>query len=161
MHISSAAAKLYKDLCDRTTYGQPNYSSCVLLLFGNRALTNKRIYNIDNEDHGFLLPYFSGRSHFTINNGGMELLYHPCGRTVRRMSKLLPANTSCVDECKIALVVHSLPRGGFTTGTGTWSEIADRVHTSYNQESVNGRLTYRLNCSMKVKLAIPCLCKLP
>ena len=117
MHISSAAAKLYEDLCDCATYGQPNNSSCVLLLFGNRALSHKGIYNIDNEDHGFHLPYFSGRSHFTTDNGGIELLYYPCGRTVRRMSKLLAADTSCVDECNIALVVHSLPRGGFTTGT--------------------------------------------
>ena len=31
-----------------------------------------------------------------------------------------------LDRCKIALIVETDPAGGFTTDTGTWSEIANR-----------------------------------
>lgn len=63
----SAAAGLPGDYCDHAIYGQPNYSDCIALLYGTPTRRGAGIFNIDNEEHGFLLPYFGASAQFTIN----------------------------------------------------------------------------------------------
>ena len=67
--FSAAAVTHLEDFCDFGTYGRPEYSSCVALLYGNRQRQGrtKGISDIDNVDHGFLLPYFGGPGSFTID----------------------------------------------------------------------------------------------
>lgn len=64
----AAAVTYVEDFCDIGTYGRPDYSDCVTLLYGNRQRQSrmKGIFNIDNVDHGFLLPYFPPSAGFTI-----------------------------------------------------------------------------------------------
>ena len=66
---SAAAVTQLKDFCDVGTYGRPEYSACVSLLYGNRQRQSrtKGIFDIDNIDHGFLLPYFANPGSFTID----------------------------------------------------------------------------------------------
>ena len=67
--FSAAAVKHLEDFCNVDTYGRPEYSSCVFLLYGNRQRPsrNKGIFNIDTVDHGFLLPFFAGPDNFTVD----------------------------------------------------------------------------------------------
>ena len=69
IHVAPAAAgeAASGDMCDRSIYGKPDYSSCITLLYGSPTRRGAGIYNIDNEEHGFLLPYFAGSGQFTIN----------------------------------------------------------------------------------------------
>ena len=66
--FSAAAVTHVEDFCDFNTYGRPEYSSCVALLYGTRQRQSrtKGIFDIDNLDHGFLLPYFARPGSFTI-----------------------------------------------------------------------------------------------
>ncbi|KAF6236475.1 hypothetical protein HO173_005256 [Letharia columbiana] len=111
IHIYSAAAELSEDFCDRATYGQPNHSTCIALLYGNPTHRGAGIYNIDSDEHGFFLPYFGRSADFTINQWRHRIT--------------LPAVWHN-DGCKIALLVEPGPMGGFTTDSGSWAEIADR-----------------------------------
>lgn len=66
--IPTAAIKAASgDICDISIYGKPDYSSCITLLYGSPQLRGAGIYNIDNVEHGFLLPYFGSSGQFTIN----------------------------------------------------------------------------------------------
>lgn len=109
--IFSAAAELPGASCDRAIYGQPIYSQCIALLYGSPTHHVAGISNIDNDEHGFLLPYFGASGQFTINQWRHrvdlpEVWYN--------------------NECKIALLVKSVPLGGFTTDSGSWENIASR-----------------------------------
>lgn len=111
IHILSAAAEQPEDFCDRATYGVPKYSSCIALLYGSPVQHGAGIFNIDNDEHGFLLPYFGGSAQFTINQWRHRI-------TLPRLWHN--------EFCRIALLVRSNPAGGFTTDSGSWSEIARR-----------------------------------
>ena len=64
---AAAAAEINEDYCDRAIYGQPDYTSCMSVLYGRGARRGASIYNIDNDEHGFLLPYFGGDGQFTVD----------------------------------------------------------------------------------------------
>lgn len=74
--ISEATVTHLEDFCDVTTYGRPEYSDCIKILYGNRQRTShtKGIINIDGFDHGFLLPYFAGPGSFTIEQWRHKVL---------------------------------------------------------------------------------------
>ncbi len=66
-------------------------------------------------------------------SGGIEFICPWCGTIVRQnvsldifVRKLYLADTLYVEQCKIALLVRLDPSGGFTTDSGSWSEIARR-----------------------------------
>lgn len=62
---SPASPALFGTICDRTIYGIPDYRACQELLFGTAAARSGGIFNIDDFEHGFLLPFFGRRSQFT------------------------------------------------------------------------------------------------
>ena len=62
-----AAAESPGDFCERDIYGQPSYSGCVDLLYGDPGRRSGGIFRIDNDEHGFLLPFFGPSGHFTVN----------------------------------------------------------------------------------------------
>lgn len=133
IHIYSAVAELSEDFCDRATYGQPNYSTCIALLYGNPTHGGTGIYNIDSDEHGFLLPYFGHGADFTISQWRHrvrlpEVWHNGTPRCPSQLfvGKLYLADILYVDGCKIALLVKPGPMGGFTTDSGSWAEIADR-----------------------------------
>ena len=132
--FSIAGAELSEDFCDRAAYGRPYYSECASLLYGDRSDHNRGIFSIDNEEHGFFLPYFASGAPFTINqwrhrvelpqiweNGTSSLFFF-----LLLLGNSSPAHKSYLAGCKIALLVESIPTGGFTTDSGTWAEIAIR-----------------------------------
>lgn len=133
IHILSAAAEQPEDFCDRATYGVPKYSSCIALLYGSPVQHGAGIFNIDNDEHGFLLPYFGGSAQFTINQWRHRItlprLWH--NGTLRYHTQTFVGDSYLADMlyiefCRIALLVRSNPAGGFTTDSGSWSEIARR-----------------------------------
>ena len=67
IHVIPAAGESSNDLCDTSIYGKPDYTSCITLLYGSPMHRGDGIFNIDDEEHGFLLPYFAGQGSFTIN----------------------------------------------------------------------------------------------
>lgn len=67
IHMFPAAAESPGDFCERDIYGQPSYSACVALLYGGSGRRSGGIFRIDDDDHGFLLPFFGARGRFTIN----------------------------------------------------------------------------------------------
>ncbi|CAD6573869.1 MAG: hypothetical protein ASARMPREDX12_006300 [Alectoria sarmentosa] len=106
-----AAAGSPGDFCERDIYGQPSYAACVTLLYGGSGRRSGGIFRIDDDDHGFLLPFFGVRGRFTINQWRHRVHLPEVWHN---------------GECKIALLVQSDPMGGFTTDSGSWADIANR-----------------------------------
>ena len=135
INILSTAAGFPEEYCDRAVYGRPYYSSCIDILYGNPERRGKGIFNIDNDEHGFFLPYFGGSGQFTINQWRHRVTLPEVwekstskrpARLFVRVRRLYLADISYVDGCNIALLVKTGPNGGFTTDSGSWAEIARR-----------------------------------
>lgn len=131
IHTLSVAGEASKDHCDHAIYGIPKYSACVNLLYGHRHKTG--IFNIDDDQHGFFLPYFGDKAQFTVDQWRHrvtlpEVWQNRTSKYPHRFfsGRLYPADRSYVDACKIALLVKESPTGGFTTDSGSWADIANR-----------------------------------
>ncbi|CAF9939404.1 hypothetical protein IMSHALPRED_001329 [Imshaugia aleurites] len=109
IHTLSVAGEASKDHCDHAIYGIPKYSACVNLLYGHRHKTG--IFNIDDDQHGFFLPYFGDKAQFTVDQWRHRVTLPEVWQN---------------HACKIALLVKESPTGGFTTDSGSWADIANR-----------------------------------
>ena len=139
IHICSAAATSAEDLCDSSTYGQPNYSDCIDLLYGTPGTRSAGIFHLDAHEHGFFLPYFGTGGQFTINQWRHrvelpEVWHNSTPNLAIPVFEMDDIQLTCryVGGCKIALLVQSSPTGGFTTDSGTWDQIATRMRGLLN-----------------------------
>lgn len=133
INILSTAAGLPEEYCDRTVYGRPTYVSCIALLYGDPTHGAAGIFNIDNDEHGFLLPYFGRTGQFTIDQWRHRVTLPVVWEkgTSKRPTRLFVrrsylADILYEDGCNIALLVKISPVGGPTTDSGSWAEIARR-----------------------------------